>query len=175
MRDHIHITFITVVVKSLSCIWLFCNSMDYSPLSMGFPRQEYWSGLPFPPRRDLPDPGIKPTSPALSGRYFTNEPPEKPLIQYEKGQREWGINKSLTNSWSLVTGMMHKWAKLHWCIFSYVYHILQQRAEYFTNGKEYTCQCRRYKRHGLNPWVGKIPWRRKWVPTPVSLPREFHG
>ena len=44
------------------------------PLSMGFPRQESWSGLPFPPPGDLPDPGIKPTSPALAGRFFTTEP-----------------------------------------------------------------------------------------------------
>ena len=36
-----------------------------APLSMGFPRQEYWSGLPFRPSGDLPDPGIKPASPAL--------------------------------------------------------------------------------------------------------------
>ena len=40
-------------------------------LSMGFPRQEYCSGLPFPSPGDLPNPGIKPTSPALAGRYFT--------------------------------------------------------------------------------------------------------
>ena len=41
---------------------------------MGFPGQEHWSGLPFPPSRDLPDPGIEPTSPvapALAGRFFT--------------------------------------------------------------------------------------------------------
>ena len=49
-----------------------------APLSMGFPRQEYWSGLPFPPPGDLPDPGIEPVSPALAGRFFTPEPPEKP-------------------------------------------------------------------------------------------------
>ena len=46
-----------------------------APLSMGFPRQEYWSGLPFPSPGDVPDPGIKPTSPALAGRFFTTEPP----------------------------------------------------------------------------------------------------
>ena len=46
-----------------------------APLSMGFPRQEYWSGLSFPTPGDLPDPGIKPTSPALAGRLFTTEPP----------------------------------------------------------------------------------------------------
>ena len=44
-------------------------------LSLGFPRQEYWNGLPCPPPEDLPDPGIEPESfmsPALGGRFFTN-------------------------------------------------------------------------------------------------------
>ena len=52
-----------------------------APLSMGFSQQEYWSGLPFPSPRDLPDPGIKPVSPvtsALAGGLFTTEPPGKP-------------------------------------------------------------------------------------------------
>ena len=45
-----------------------------APLSMGFSRQEYWSGLPCPPSGDLPDPGIEPSSlmsPALAGGFFT--------------------------------------------------------------------------------------------------------
>ena len=46
-----------------------------APLSMGFPKQEYWSGLPFRSPGDLPDPGIKHRSPALAGRFFTSEPP----------------------------------------------------------------------------------------------------
>ena len=41
--------------------------------------------------------------------------------------------------------------------------------------KEPTCQCRRHKRLGFDPWVGKIPWRRARQPTPVFLPRECHG
>ena len=49
-----------------------------APLSMGFPRQEYWSGLVFPTSGHLPDPGIKPTTPAasaaLAGEFFTAEP-----------------------------------------------------------------------------------------------------
>ena len=52
-----------------------------APLSMGFPRQEYWSGLPFPPPRGLPDPGFELmslASPALAGGFFTTEPPGKP-------------------------------------------------------------------------------------------------
>ena len=44
-----------------------------------------------------------------------------------------------------------------------------------TSGKESACQCRRHKRQPLSPWVGKIPWRRKWQPTPVFLPRKIHG
>jgi len=43
------------------------------------------------------------------------------------------------------------------------------------SSKEPTCQCRRLKRLELNPWVGKIPWRRVWQPTPVYLPGESHG
>ena len=43
------------------------------------------------------------------------------------------------------------------------------------SGKELICQCRRYKRPGFDPWVGKIPWKRKWQPTPGFLPEESHG
>ena len=42
------------------------------------------------------------------------------------------------------------------------------------SSKEPACQCRRHKRHGFSPWVGKIPWRRTWQPTPVFLPGESH-
>ena len=49
-----------------------------APLSMGFSRQEYWSGLPFPPPGHLPNPGIEPVSPALAGGCFTTEPLGKP-------------------------------------------------------------------------------------------------
>ena len=59
-------------------------------LSMGFPKQEYWSGLPGPPPGDLPDPGIKPRSPALQADVLTSEPPGKPTkgvggINYKVG------------------------------------------------------------------------------------------
>ena len=49
-----------------------------TPLSMGLPRQEYWSALPFPSPGDLPDPEFKPMSPALAGGFFTTKPPGKP-------------------------------------------------------------------------------------------------
>ena len=55
-----------------------CDPKDLSPtLSMGFSRQEYWSGLPFPSPRDLPDPGIKLWSPALQADSLPSEPPGK--------------------------------------------------------------------------------------------------
>ena len=69
------------VCESLSRVQLFVIPWTVgcqAPLSMGFPRQEYWSGLPFPSPGDLPDPGIEPTYPALAGERFTTEPPGKP-------------------------------------------------------------------------------------------------
>ena len=56
-----------------------------APLSVEFPRQEHWSGLPFPPRGDLPNPGIQPVSPespALAGGFFTTELRGKPLFNF---------------------------------------------------------------------------------------------
>ena len=50
-----------------------------APLPMGFPREEYWSGLPFPSPGDLPSPGIEPASPELASGFFTTEPPGKPI------------------------------------------------------------------------------------------------
>ena len=65
-------------MKSLSCVRLFATLWTVAhqaPPSMGFSRQEYWSGLPFPSPGDLPNPGIKPRSPALQADSLTSEPP----------------------------------------------------------------------------------------------------
>ena len=64
---------VCVCVQSLSHVKLFANPWTIArqaPLSMGFSGQEYWSGLPFPSPGDFPNPGIKPTSPTLTGRFF---------------------------------------------------------------------------------------------------------
>ena len=53
---------------------------------MGFPRQEYWNGLSFPSPGNLLDLGIKPSSPALAGGFFTTEPPEKPCVTFSSVQ-----------------------------------------------------------------------------------------
>ena len=67
-----------ICVESLQSCLTLCDPMDCSPpgssLSMGFSRQEYWSGLSFPPLGDLPNPGTEPMSltfPALVDRFFT--------------------------------------------------------------------------------------------------------
>ena len=76
------------VYESLSCVWLFVppwTVTHQSPLSMGFSRQEHWSGLPFPSPGNLPHPGIKPRSPALHVDSLPSEPPEKPLLHDSSG------------------------------------------------------------------------------------------
>ena len=92
-----------------------------APLSMGFSRQEYWSGLPCPPPGDLPDPGIKPvslTSPALAGGFFTTS-----AWIWANSRRQWrtekaGVLQSMgsqsqtwLNDWTTTT--TRKWMSLH--------------------------------------------------------------
>ena len=61
-------------------------TVDYqAPLSMEFSRQEYWSGLPFPTPRDLPDPGMNPRSPTLQADSLPSEPPGKSNCKFSKG------------------------------------------------------------------------------------------
>ena len=75
-----HVCAVTSVISDSVIPWTVAHQ---SPLSTRFPKQEYWSGLPFPPPGDLPDLGIELTSltaPALADRYFTTEPPGKPPI-----------------------------------------------------------------------------------------------
>ena len=71
------------VLKSISPVRLFVTprtvAYQASP-SLGFSKQEYWSGLPFPSPGDLPDPGIEPRSPALQADALPSEPPGKPFM-----------------------------------------------------------------------------------------------
>ena len=65
----------------LSCVRLFATpwtTAHQAPLPMGFPRQEYWRGLPFPSPGDPPNPEIEPMSPALAGGFFSPKPPGSP-------------------------------------------------------------------------------------------------
>ena len=120
-------------VRSLSCVRLFAipwTVVYQASLSMGFSRQEYWSGFPLPFPEDLPDPGIEPRFSALQADALPSEPPGKPQ--------------------SSASGKKKK------------------------NNKKKPA-CRWHKRHGFDPWIGKIPWRRAWQPSPVFLSGREHG
>ena len=74
---------LAVSISKMACVRVqfhltLCDPMDcvnQTPLSVGFSRQESWSGLPFPPPGDLPEPGADLESPALAGGFFTAELP----------------------------------------------------------------------------------------------------
>ena len=69
-----------------SCVTLW-TVPHQAPPSMGFSRKEYWSGLPFPSPRDLPDSGIKPWSPALQADALPSEPPGNPIYSESNGEK----------------------------------------------------------------------------------------
>ena len=69
------------VVFNSAATWTVAHQ---APLSMGFSKQEYWSGLPFPPPGDLPNPGIKPRFSVLHTNSLLSEPPGKPVFDYRK-------------------------------------------------------------------------------------------
>ena len=88
----------------LSCVWLFATPWTIAhqvPPSMGFSRQEYWSGLPCPPPGNLPDPGIEPRSPPSAGRFFTAGPWGKPKIVLKKCSNYYAMRSEIDpqNSW----------------------------------------------------------------------------
>ena len=94
-----------VHVFVFSCVWLFVKPWTpacQTPLSMGFSLQKYWSGLTFSSHGNLPDLGIEPVSPAapaLTGRFFTTEPPVKPISDMKHMQitsiQTWYISQFL--------------------------------------------------------------------------------
>ena len=98
-----------VKVKSLSHVSLFATlwtAAHQAPLSMGFSRQEYWSGLPFPSPGDLPNPGIKPRSPALQADTLTSEPPGKPSWTEEPGILQFTESQRVGHDWATFTSFL---------------------------------------------------------------------
>ena len=87
-------------IVAQSCLTL-CDPMTVAcqaPLSMGFSRQEYWSGLPCPPPRDLPNPGMEPLPPCIAGGFFPAEPLGKPpTLPYIQLKPEYLPNTRITN------------------------------------------------------------------------------
>ena len=84
------------VLSCFSCVWLFATLWTVagqSPLSMGFPRQKYWSRLLFPLPGDLPNPGIEPKFPALQAASSPSEPPDLPHLPRCKRERSFSYDQ----------------------------------------------------------------------------------
>ena len=100
-------------VKSLSRIRLFATPWTVAhqaPPSMGFSRQEYWSGLPFPPPVDLPDPGIELRSPALQADALTSEPPGGFCMERCKAWARWNHAFDMHHSYlGPASGVYSSW------------------------------------------------------------------
>ena len=84
------------LVTKLCLFVTLLTATHQAPLSMGFPQQESWSGLPFPPPEDLPDLKVKPRYPALAGGFFTIEPPGKPCYGFWEGTKKIESRRALT-------------------------------------------------------------------------------
>ena len=79
------------MLSHFSCVQLFVTPWTVAcqaPLSMGYSRQEYWNGLPFPLPGNLPDPGTEPGSPALQADPLLTELPEKPNKEQQQQQQK---------------------------------------------------------------------------------------
>ena len=156
------------VCWSLSHVRLFVTPRSVAckpPLSLGFSSQEYWSGLPFPSPRDLPNPGIKLRSPAADKLWWMGINQKQQIFLQN---RMW-ICKDQRGS--LVSRLRSRTSVRTFGSNSSSFMGFPGG----TSGKEPTCQCRRPKRHRFYPWVWKTPWRRAWQPTLVFLPGESHG
>ena len=93
-------------MKSLSRVQLFATPWVVAyqtPPSMGFSRQEYWSGLPFPSPGDLPDPGIEPRSPELEADALTSEPLSCAVLDWEYPQGKSCVTLNLFQCTSLLS------------------------------------------------------------------------
>ena len=161
-----------VCAKSLQSCPTLCDLWTIArqaPLSMGFSRQEYWGGLPCPSPGNLPNPGIKAvslTSPVLEGRFFTTglrkwALPRKPMIQDAHLQKRWRIKHKHIHVHSHTTEQS---TMKQFCMSFTMSSLIAQLVKSLPAMQETR----------LNPGEGKIPWRRKWQPTPVFLPGEFH-
>ena len=142
------------VFSRFSYVWLFATPWIVAhqvPVSMGFSRQEQWNGLPFPPPGDLPNPWIKPVSPISPpdnsvGKESTCNAGDPGSIPGLGRSPGEGIGYPLQYSWASLVAQLVKNLPA-----------MQETWVWFPG------------------WVGKIPWRRERLPTPVFWPGEFRG
>ena len=150
-----HLVCVLSHVQVFATLW---TTAHQAPLSMGFSRQQYWSGLHVLLQGIFPTQGSNPHLLCL-------------LHWWEDSQHHLGIPilKWFINKYSALLISLTIFAEI--CRRKYT-DVWIPRCY---SGKELTCQCKRGKRHGFDPWVKKILWRRKWHPTPVFLPGKFLG
>ena len=120
-----------------------------APLSMGFSRQGYCSGLPFPPPGDLPDPGVEPSSPALASRFSTTEPPKSihcSILNTVLGYEDILVEKICK---ILVGGGLTVFKKGRQTIIN------KCGLPWWSSGKEPACQ---HRGHQFHPCSGKVPY-----------------
>ena len=147
-----------VKVKSLSHVLLFSTpwtAADHAPPSMGFSRQEYWSGVPLPFLNYMLIPIINLTFNSRQGIVAQNE--HFLFVSYPLWIKNEG---SLRNHWETITHTSI-------CIMG-----APKGFPCGSVGKESTCNA---GAPGSSPWVGKILWRRERLSIPVFWPGEFHG
>ena len=147
-----------------------CTVAHQAPLSMEFSRQEYWSGLPFPFPGDLPDAGIGSSSPALAGRFFTAEPPGKPLSRSLACCSPWGRKESdMTEQLNNSSSTVWIWPRLS----LHPYHLSTRSYTLHSTHTVLLCAfhvlCPFY-RGGLQAWGSFISALRLVSPSPTPTP-----
>ena len=222
------------MVSHFRCVRLFAfprTVAHQAPLSMGFSRQEYWSGLPYPPpwgssrprdwtqvscigrwvlyhNHQLGSPHTAQTCTNICCvqthvQHIRNTPSTSSprMLQqetvavaehrdpYDEEDLPWLLEKVVAVynyakekedklSFQEKATMLSRGMKMVRGSPEGHCRAVSQESRCFpgsTSGKEPACQCRRHKRCGFDPWVGKIPWRRTQQPTAVLLPGESHG
>ena len=123
--------------------------------------------MPCPRLGDLPNPGTEPRSPTLQADSSLSEPPGKPFlcIKTSKNLLQKKVKYQHVKSSILVSTYRKSYLGPEQTVLLPRWH----------SGKEATYQRRLCKRLWFDLWVWKIPWRRKWQPAPVFLPRDLHG
>ena len=169
-----------ICVRShFSCVRLFVTLWTVAcqtPLSVGFSWKEYWSGFPFPSLRDLwrkvlvwgwrEDSMIHTNKKEIWGKQSPVRGPWVSTSVLDQSVYRHPILGSLMSTQSRVLVFQPPGPQN---VTLFGVGSLERKLRGGTCGKESACQCKRHWRHRFDPWVRKIPWRRKWQSTPVFL------